>query len=672
MSASPDITQLHLTGRIAVVLPRPLDRAFDYLLPPDQNVVVGQVVTVPFAKGQEGGVVIGRGAGTLPDTALKQVSHIHDFPPLRPAMMSFLNAVAAYTMSPLGLVCRMAFSEKTALDAMVSRRPRSFDAANPDFATMTLEAAQDAAATSLSNAISDQSYSVTVLDGVTGSGKTETYFAAIATALRLGRQVLILLPEIALTSRFLDRFAAHFGTQPATWHSHMTPAQRRQTLRAVAMGECDVVVGARSALFLPFPNLGCIVVDEEHDAAYKQDDGVMYQGRDMAVMRGFHEKIAVILASATPSLETMQNVWTGKYRHVTLPHRYGGATLPHITVVDMRVDKPPSKAEFISQKVRQAVVNACAKNQQSLLFLNRRGYAPLTLCRDCGHRIECPNCSTCLVMHRHGNRLQCHYCGFNAGLPATCPSCQAEGTLAALGPGVERIVEEVKTFLPQARIATLSSDTTMTESDLNAQLSQIYDQDVDVIVGTQIIAKGHHLPALTCVGVIDADMGLQGGDLRAAERSFQLLQQVAGRAGRIAGVTGQVYIQTYQPESRVIQALAKGDRDAFMDAEAASRQAAMMPPMTRLVAIIVSGLDATATAQAARDVAAQLPGDSDYRCLGPAPAPLYRLRRRFRHRLLLQAARGYPCQDKLRQVLANVTLPKGIDLRVDVDPYNFL
>lgn len=664
-------TSLH-SGRVAVALPRPLYREFDYLLPAGQAVVVGQVVTVPFAHGMEVGVVTGPGMGEMPEAKLKQVAQIHDFPVLAPAMLRFLDAVAAYTMSAPGLVYRMAVPEKTALDPVINRRPREFKPANPDFATIILDPAQQAAADTLSAAITAGGYSVSVLEGVTGSGKTETYFAAIATALRAGKQALILLPEIALTSRFLDRFAAHFGGQPATWHSHMTPAQRRQTLRAVATGACDVVVGARSALFLPFPNLGCVVVDEEHDAAYKQDDGVMYHGRDMAVLRGFHQGVPIILASATPSLETMQNVWAGKYRHVTLPQRYGGATLPAINVIDMRREGPASKGEFISPRLRDAVAQASAKGQQSLLFLNRRGYAPLTLCRGCGHRMECPNCSACLVTHRQGARLQCHYCGYHMPAPSACPACKAEDTLAALGPGVERIVEEVRDFLPQARIATLSSDTTVTDADLKEQLTQIYDQDVDVIVGTQIIAKGHHLPALTCVGVIDADMGLQGGDLRAAERSFQLLQQVSGRAGRIAGVTGSVFIQTYQPEARVIQALCANDRDAFMAAEAAARQAASMPPITRLVALIVTGQEEGATLNAARALAALLPGDEHYRCLGPAAAPLYRLRRRFRQRLLIQAARGFGVQALLRDTLTRLTLPKGVEVRVDVDPYSFL
>ncbi len=672
MKQTDEMSDMPLMGRVAVALPRPLDRVFDYLLPAGQTARPGQVVTVPFGHGAEIGVITGPGLGDMPDSALKHIAHLHDFPVLAPKMMQFMDAVASYTMAPAGLVYRMAVPEKTALDPMVNRRPRSFPPANPDFAAVTLEQAQQAAADHLSAAIHAGGYSVTVLDGVTGSGKTETYFAAVAAALRDKRQALIMLPEIALTSRFLDRFAAHFGVQPATWHSHMTPAQRRQTLRAVALGECDVVVGARSALFLPFPNLGCIVVDEEHDAAYKQDDGVMYHGRDMAVMRGFYQGLAIILASATPSLETMQNIWSGKYRHVILPERYGGATLPDIDIIDMRRNGPSSKSEFIAPRLRQAVAAATQKGQQSLLFLNRRGYAPLTLCRDCGHRIECPNCSTCLVTHRQGHRLQCHYCGYHTPVPRACPACKAEDQLAVLGPGVERIVEEVRSFLPQARIATLSSDTTTTDADLKAQLSQIYDQDVDVIVGTQIIAKGHHLPALTCVGVIDADMGLQGGDLRAAERSFQLLQQVSGRAGRMAGATGQVYIQTYQPEARVIQALAHGDRDAFMAAESAARQAAAMPPLTRLVGVIVSGQEEGVTVQTARALAALLPGDENYRCLGPAPAPLYRLRRRFRQRLLVQASRGYAIQDLLRQVMTDLSIPKSVDVRMDIDPYNFL
>jgi primosomal protein N' (replication factor Y) len=657
---------------VSVVLPRPVDRSFDYLIPPDAQVGRGSVVTVPFGKGMATGVVVGAANGDMAKDKLKTIAHVHDFPPLREELLGFMEWTARYTMTPLGLVARMAIPEHKALDPMKARKPQEFHAPEPDRRAVTLTHEQSVAAEALKASITAHDYNAFLLDGVTGSGKTEVYFEAIAQALRMGRQVLVMLPEIALTRAFLDRFADRFGAMPATWHSHMTPAQRRQTLRAIATGQARVVVGARSALFLPYPDLGLIVIDEEHDTAYKQEDGVLYHGRDMAVVRAKLEKIPVVLASATPSLESMHNVWSGKYRHLVLPDRFGGATMPEIHLIDMRKNGPASKAEFISPVLRDALKANLESGRQSLLYLNRRGYAPLTLCRSCGHRFQCPNCTAWLVDHRRQNRLQCHHCGYAVRAPNECPECKADDALTPLGPGIERLTEEVQSFLPQARLAILSSDTTQSEGELLFQLARIYERSVDIIIGTQIIAKGHHLPDLTCVGVIDADLGLSGGDLRAAEHSFQLLQQVAGRAGRVASAQGVVYIQTYQPEARVIKALAAGERDTFMDVEAQARQDAAMPPYARLAAIIVSGNDEKETLESARDIAVQLPGSEDYRVLGPAQAPLYRLRGKYRQRLLVQAAKACPVQDILKEALSGAELGNGVDVRVDIDPQSFL
>jgi len=521
-------------------------------------------------------------------------------------------------------------------------------------------------------------FGVTLLEGVTGSGKTEVYFEAIAETLAAGRQVLVLLPEIALTARWPDRFRARFGAMPATWHSDMPRAQRRDLWRAVSHGRVPVVVGARSALFLPFPDLGLIVVDEEHDSAFKQDEGVAYNGRDMAVVRGRTGALPVILASATPSLETVLNARTGRYQHVPLPRRHGNAQMPTLATLDLR-EHPPEKWDrqgvpaqsFLAPPLLTAMGETLARGEQTLLFLNRRGYAPLTLCRACGHRLHCPNCSAWLVEHRHRRQLQCHHCGYNIPIPTACPMCGAEESLAPCGPGVERLAEEVAARFPQARTVVAASDTLMGPAAAAALMERIEGGGVDIIIGTQVMAKGHHFPLLTLVGVIDADLGLSGGDLRAAERTFQLLHQVAGRAGR-AERPGWVLLQTTDPTHPVMRGLVDGNAEHFLSVEAETRQALIMPPFGRLVALIVSGREEDSVVTAGRALARSAPRAPGVEVLGPAPAALALLRGQHRHRLLLKATRDVRVQPLVRDWLAGTPLPRGVRVRVDVDPYGFL
>ena len=513
-------------------------------------------------------------------------------------------------------------------------------------------------------------FGVTLLDGVTGSGKTETYFAAIAAALAAGRQVLVLLPEIALGAQWLERFRGRFGALPAQWHSDIGEAERRNTWRAVAAGRGQVVVGARSALFLPFPELGLIVVDEEHDPSYKQEDGVCYQARDMAVLRASLAGIPVILASATPSLETVVNVARGRYDRVVLPRRHAAAELPAVRLVDLRRERM-ERAHFLSPPLVAEIALTLAAGEQALLFLNRRGYAPLTLCRSCGHRFQCPSCTAWLVEHRFTRRLLCHHCGHAEPVPALCPECVTAGTLVPCGPGVERLREEVAERFPAARAALMVSDL-LPGPHAAAELAQaMVERRYDILIGTQIVAKGHHFPLLTLVGVVDADLGLAGGDLRAAERTYQLLHQVGGRAGR-AEHKGRVLIQTYMPDQPVMRALAGGDRDRFLEAEAASRRGAGLPPFGRLAALIVSAGDAEAcdfAAQALARAAPQLPGVV---ALGPAPAPLAILRGRHRRRFLVKAQRTVSLQAVLREWLSRVRLGGSARVQVDIDPYSFM
>jgi primosomal protein N' (replication factor Y) len=518
-------------------------------------------------------------------------------------------------------------------------------------------------------------FSVTLLDGVTGSGKTEVYFEAIAANMAAGRQSLILLPEIALSAQWFARYEARFGAPPAVWHSEIGQAERRRVWRAVAAGEVPVVVGARSALFLPFARLGLIVVDEEHDAAFKQEEGVIYHARDMAVVRARFARAPVVLVSATPSLETTNNVERGRYAAVHLPARHGGAALPEIRTIDLRRDPPPRGA-FLSPVLREAVQATLAAGEQAMLFLNRRGYAPLTLCRACGHRVACPNCTSWLVEHRRTGRLLCHHCGHSAARPVTCPTCAAADTFVPCGPGVERVAEEAASLFEGARIAIVTSDTIAGPHAAEAFVQRMTSGEIDLLIGTQVIAKGHHFPRLTLVGVVDADLGLTGGDLRASERTYQLLHQVAGRAGR-AERPGLALLQTYAPEHPVMRALVglsqgSAARDRFLAAEADERQRAGWPPFGRLAAVIVSGHDAHAVDAVARRLGMTAPHGNGVEVLGPAPAPLALLRGRHRRRLLVKARRDANLQDAVAAWLAQVKPPGHVRLQVDIEPYSFL
>jgi primosomal protein N' (replication factor Y) len=529
---------------------------------------------------------------------------------------------------------------------------------------------QEAAAAVLRAAVAARRFSVTLLDGVTGSGKTEVYLEAVAACLRAGRQALVLLPEIALSSQWLERFTARFGVAPAVWHSDLTSRTRRQTWRAVAAGEAPVVVGARSALFLPFPDLGLLIVDEEHESAFKQEEGVSYHARDMAVVRARLCAAPAVLVSATPSLETMANVEAGRYAHIELPTRHGGAALPEVRALDLRAD-PPARGQFISPVLAGEVRAVLARGEQAMLFLNRRGYAPLTLCRHCGHRMACPNCTAWLVEHRARRLLQCHHCGHAEPIPEACPACGAAASLTPVGPGVERITEEAAALFPEARVLVMASDTMPGPHAAAAAAQAIAAREVDLIIGTQIVAKGWHFPHLTLVGVVDADLGLAGGDLRAAERTVQLLHQVAGRAGR-AEAPGRVLLQTFAPEHPVMQALVAGDLAAFMAREAALRRPGHWPPYGRLAALIVSANSPEAADALARDLGRAAPAGEGIQVLGPAPAPLALLRGRHRRRLLLKTRRDIAVQPLLRAWLARVPVPHGARLDVDVDPVSFL
>ncbi|TPG59189.1 primosomal protein N' [Roseomonas nepalensis] len=549
-------------------------------------------------------------------------------------------------------------------------RPRSFARPDPDHPGPSLAEEQETAAAGLRASVATRAFGVTLLAGVTGSGKTEVYLDAVAECLRQGRQALVLLPEIALSSQWLDRFKERFGCAPAIWHSELSGRLRRATWRAVADGEAPVLVGARSALFLPFPDLGLIIVDEEHETAFKQEDGVIYHARDMAVVRARMAGATCVLVSATPSLETLTNAEQGRYAAQNLPRRHGSAGLPEVTVLDLR-KVPPERGRFISPPLIEAITETLARGEQAMLFLNRRGYAPMTLCRACGHRIRCPNCTAWLVEHRAQRRLQCHHCGHAEPIPPHCPECGAEGSLTAIGPGVERVQEEASVLFPDARRLVMASDTIPGPAAAAEAARMIQDREVDLLIGTQIVAKGWHFAHLTLVGVVDADLGLAGGDLRAAERTVQLLHQVSGRAGR-AESPGRVLLQSWNPDHPVMQALVSGNLEAFMAEEAEARRPGGWPPFGRLAALIVSSEDERAADRVARDLGLAAPGGEGVQVLGPAPAPLSMLRGRHRRRLLLKARRDVAVQPLLREWLSRVEVPNAVRVQVDVDPVSFL
>jgi primosomal protein N' (replication factor Y) len=723
---------LPIPGRVPVLLPYPFAGPFDYAPPAGPTLAPGDIVLVPLNRRQEAGVVWDAPSGPPVAAAkLKPVSARLDTPGLPAPLRRFIDWVAGYTMAAPGEVLAMALrvnalappvpaqgfvaadplpeahlteprrrvlhilSDRIArtgpelarlsgaspavIRAMAQAglllptpvpAPPAFLPPDPSFIRPALSPEQAAIASALREAVAEDSFSVTLLDGVTGSGKTEVYLEAVAACLEAGRQSLILLPEIALSAQFLARFERRFGLAPALWHSDLSSRTRRITYRAVADGTARVVVGARSALFLPFGELGLVVVDEEHETAFKQEDGVVYHARDMAVVRARLSAAPAILVSATPSLETLANVEAGRYRHLKLTARHGGARLPEVVAIDLR-DHAPDRGKFLSPTLIAAVRETLAAGEQAMFFLNRRGYAPLTLCRACGHRLQCPNCTAWLVEHRARHALACHHCGHHEPIPPACPVCKAEGTLAPIGPGVERITEEVASLFPEARRLVMASDTMPGPHAAADAARAIEAREVDLIIGTQIVAKGWHFPHLTLVGVVDADLGLAGGDLRAAERTVQLLHQVAGRAGR-AEAPGRVLLQTFSPEHPVMQALVANDLAQFFAREAEARRPGNWPPYGRLAALIVSADTADAADLYARDLGRAAPAGDGILVLGPAPAPLAILRGRHRRRLLLKTRRDIAVQPLLRTWLAAVQPARGVRVDVDVDPVSFL
>lgn len=721
---------------VGVLLPLPFEEPFDYCC--DDDVKLGALVKVPWGKNEIiGAVWIKKENSDCEKEKIRSVIKVYDFPPLSAELRSFAEFVAKYNMAPLGMVLKMIISVRQVFDdkkgdnfyyltgktlaeakiknsdtrwhvldllkhgtytkAEICRgagcspavvdglykagvinhkmlaKESSFAFKAPRFIKVSLNDEQRVASDKIIAKIGN-GFSVTLIDGVTGSGKTEVYFEAAAKSLEQKKQVLILVPEISLTAQWLSRFKSRFGVDPACWHSGLSIKERVENWKAAASGKARVIVGARSALFLPYPELGLIVIDESHDHSYKQEDFVNYQCRDMAAVRAKTEGFALVLSTATPDLETVVNVENQKYDAVYLRKRYAGASLPQIKIIDLKSDRPQKGSwgpSWLSPSLVNRLHDNLEKGEQSMLFLNRRGYAPLIICRDCGHKIECPHCTSWLAAHKSSGKLICHRCGFMTELPKTCPDCYSQNGLTACGPGVERVAEEVKARFPEAKIKILSSDTVASLAELSKTFAEMEEGEVDILIGTQILAKGHHFPELTLVGIVDADLGLMGSDLRASEQTFQLLSQVAGRAGR-AGKSGQVLVQTLYPENAVLQALVDNDRGRFLELEKKTRLMLNMPPYGKLAAIIISSENQYAAIKIA-DALAQTSPNNDYiTTLGPAPAPLFMLRNRYRFRMLLKTNRGINIQEVLKIWLNKVNIPRNVRVEIDIDPYSFM
>ena len=721
-------------GRINVLLPIPVSQYYEYLNE-DLSLRIGDLVEVPFGKRYLPAVVIGSVEGQVEVSKLKRVLSKYDLPRIPEEMMNFVVWVSAYNMVSAGSVLKMVLSapqallpprrikafvnafdmqkqgvkltpgRKRVLDYLADNKTRTvqeiieFARVTPAIirglqrsglidsvaiteknliethktkkvVTPVFNLEQGKAVSKLLNSLREQTFNVSLIDGVTGAGKTEVYFEAISEVLKKEKQVLILLPEIALSQPFLTRFETRFGFRPGQWHSDLSGKIRNQTWRAVFEGEVSVVVGARSALFLPFSKLGLIVVDEEHESGFKQADGVKYQCRDMAVARARAGQFSAVLVSATPSLETLINFEQGRYNRIPLKSRYGAADLPEVKAIDLGKSNL-IKGQWITKRLVDEISETLERKEQTILFLNRRGYAPLNLCRACGHRLECPNCSAWLVEHKSISRLQCHHCDYAITMPSSCSKCGAIDSFHAVGPGVERLEEEVRFRFPSARISVASSDTLSGPVRLGEFIKAVQDSKIDIIIGTQVIAKGHHFPLVTCVGVIDADLGLAGGDLRAGERTYQLLHQVAGRSGRESR-PGKVFLQTSQPDHPLIKALLSWDRDGFLEEEKRGRRGAGMPPFGKLAAVILSAKDPRIVDDLASVIAASAPYNSGVQILGPAIAPIAILRGRHRRRFLVKCSKNINIQKILKSWLRNIKVPSNAKVDIDIDPYNFM
>tara|TARA_R110002050_G_scaffold847_7_gene6032 strand:+ start:1745 stop:3727 length:1983 start_codon:yes stop_codon:yes gene_type:complete len=652
---------------VKILIPQRIDFSLTYGIPKGITVQMGQYVKVPFRAKSQWGIVWGIDENPEFDRKkIKDITAVSDLPPMNQINRQFIDWVSKYTMSPIGLIAKMAMGNPEYFEKI-----KEGTKVIPNLNLAKLEGEQKNAAAHLSKAVSAKKFAPILLEGVTGSGKTEVYFKAMETCLNQNQQTLILLPEISLSTQWLNRFKKRFGFDPIVWHSDITKAQKRNAWQAIIQNKAPVVVGARSALFTPFDNLGLIIIDEEHDSSFKQESQVIYNARDMAIKRASLGNCPVILSSATPCVETLYNVESGKYDFLFLPNRHGKAQVPAVSLIDMREEDLKIGSSWLSNTLIEEMKITVAKDNQTLLFMNRRGYAPLALCRACGHRLQCPSCSSWLVYHKQSNQVQCHHCDFHYTLPNTCENCDESNSFILYGPGVERIAEELAEKLPGVPYEIISSDLLTTPKKMREAFDRIEQGKVKIVIGTQIMAKGHHFPNLTLVGVLDADLGLVGGDLRAAERTFQLLHQVSGRAGR-AEQPGKVLLQTYSPNNEMMQILQQQNYKAFVEIEKQNRQEIGLPPYGHLGAIIISARSTDAGELFCRKLSQSIPKHDSISVFGPSPAPMFQLKGWYRWRFLIKGSKSDKIQPYIDSWVSKIQVPSTLKMQIDIDPYSFM
>ncbi|WCR58904.1 MAG: Primosomal protein N' [Wolbachia endosymbiont of Ctenocephalides felis wCfeF] len=651
-----------MTKTVDVLLPLPIDLLFSYAVEENTEISIGDYVVMPFGKKRLIGIVWK--CSDKSDRELKFIEQRINLPSVRPRLIAFAEWVAQYNLIPIGMLAKVIMGGVLKVNQIDKLVCVEKDQEISEVSCQLSPEQQIASDQIISNL---NEYSVTLLDGETGSGKTEVYLSVIAKLVDTvnDAQVLILLPEIILTSQLVNRIRGQISRNLAQWHSGLTPKTRRNNWLDIANGNVQIIIGARSALFLPYKNLKLIIVDEEHDSSFKQEQGIIYNARDMAIILAKIENIPIILSSATPLLETIHHVKNGNYNHVKLTKRFGGAELPLIRVVDMRNNK-----QWISDELFECIKQTIEKKQQVMLFLNRRGYAQLAVCKKCGYKISCPNCAIWLTYHKKKNALLCHHCSYQLKLPEKCSNCQSEQSLSLYGVGIERLLEEMVKLIPNAKTAIISSD----QKSVSNVIDLVLKEEVNIIIGTQIIAKGHNFPKLTLVGVVNADLSLENSDLRAAEKTYQLLHQVAGRSGRF-NEKGTVIVQTNNPESPIIKALQHQKRDAFYEIELKSRCGAKMPPFSRLIALIICGKNQIATQKAANEIARFLHNQclKEFEILGPSPAAINFLNNKYRYRILLKIHNKHSLsmQRKLKCWIKSYNLSSSIAVTIDVDPVSF-
>lgn len=655
--------------KIALIL-IPQQKLFplDYIIPEGMIVQMGELVIVPYRNKKKLGIVLKIGIQSEakrlkeiesifylnPDTPLKENIIISE------PTLEFITKAADYYIEEQGSMAKLMLP----VDLTETLKSKNAAIFTQNFENINLPVLSLEQQKALEEIIGNNIF---VLHGITGSGKTEIYFYLLKQALEKGQQSLLMLPEIALSKQIVNRFEERFGSEAVVWHSAISSQKKHKILLGIMAGTVKIVIGTRSALFLPYKNLGQIIIDEEHDHSYKQDEQILYNARDMAILRSHIEKIPILLGSATPSLETFYNIQNGRYKNIILGSRFADASLPEVVVIDMK--KKPKNC-WISEELKNAITMRLAAKEQVMLFLNRKGYAPLLVCSTCGHRAACSSCSTALVYHKAANKLQCHHCGYNAKSYLNCVECSSENSMIACGPGVERIAEEVAAYFPDATIQIMTREEMNSAKKASSRIAEIMSGQTEIIIGTQIITKGYHFPKLTLVGVIDTDVGLAGGDLRAAEKTFQLLYQVGGRAGR-EQIKGKMYLQTFNPESEFIRMLKEHDFNGFMNAELETRQSAIMPPIVRMAAIIMSGKNELLVKRTMLDIARILPKSDRVTILGPVPAILSKLQNRYRYRIMLIADKKFNIQAYISTVMNILPTKIKSNIKIDIDPYNF-